>query len=56
MIAPDGNIISTVGDPDFVAQDLSPTIQTNVIPLRDYGAAAPKGVRLVAASLRKLTE
>jgi len=56
MIAPRGNIITTVGDPNFVAQDLSSTIQTDVIPSLDAVAAAPKGVRIVVAGLRKISE
>jgi len=56
FIAPRGNTITYVGDPTSVTQDLLPTIHTNVtLPLWD-ATEAPKGVRFVAAGLRKLSE
>ena len=39
-----------------VSQDLTPTLQLEVIPPLSQAAAAPKGVRFVASGLRKLTE
>ena len=54
--APRGNIISTVNDPSSVAQELPATIHTHVTPPLDAAAAAPKGVRFVAAGMRKLAE
>ena len=61
LVAPRGNIITTTGDQSAitgepVAHDLSPTIQLNVTPPLAFAAAAPKGVRFVAAGLRKLAE
>jgi hypothetical protein len=56
LIATRGSNITNVGDPSSVAQDLPPTIQTDVTPSMDVDAAAPKGVRFVAAGLRKLSE
>jgi len=55
LMAPRRNIITTAGDPSSGAQDLPPTIHADVKPPLDSGATAPKGVRFVAASLRKLT-
>ena len=56
LIAPRGNIITTVGDPNSVAQDLPPTIQTDVSPSLDAAAVAPRGIGFVAAGIRKLSE
>jgi len=56
LMAPRGNIIVAIDVPLLVAQDLLPTIHTDVTPPLDSGAFAPKDVRFVAASLRKLTE
>jgi len=39
-----------------MAQDLLPTIHTDVTPPLRTAAEAPKGVRFVAAGLRKLSE
>ena len=56
LIAPRGNIITLVGDLGSIAQDLSPTILTEVIPQLQEAAAAPKGVPFIAACIRKLTD
>ena len=56
LVAPRGNIITTTGDPASVAHDLSSTIQLDVTSPLAYATEAPKGVRFVAACLRKLAE
>ena len=56
LVAPRGNIITSVGDPTSVAHDLIPTIHTDVTPPLRAEAEAPKGVRFVAVGLRKLSE
>ncbi len=55
-MAPRGNIILSTGDPTSVVENLTPTIETEVVPELMECAAAPKGVRFVAAKIRKLTE
>jgi len=55
LIAPRGNIITSTRDPaGSIAHDLSPTILTEIIPQLQEGAAAPKGMRFIAAGIRKL--
>jgi len=56
LLAPRGNNIFSAGDPNFVVEDLTPTIETDVIPELLESVAAPKGVRFVAAKVRKITE
>ena len=54
--APRGNIITSAGEPSSVAQDLIPTLHTEITPSRTEAAATPKGVKFVAAGIRKLVE
>ena len=56
LLAPRGNNIFSAGDPNFVVEDLTPTIKTDVGPELLESVAAPKGVRFVAAKVRKITE
>jgi hypothetical protein len=39
-----------------VVEDLAPTIETEVVPDLLESVAAPKGVRFIAAKIRKITE
>jgi len=56
MLAPRGNIIFSTGDPNYAVEDLTPAIETDVVPELLESVAAPKGVRFVAAKVRKITE
>jgi hypothetical protein len=47
------DIITTVGDPASVAQDLPPTIHMDVTPPLESATATPNGVRFVAVGLAK---
>ncbi len=53
LIAPRGNIITSVGDPSSIAQDLLPANCTDVIPHLVEVVAASKGVKFIPASIHK---
>ena len=55
MVAPRGDLIFSAGDPLSVVEDLPLTIETDVILKLLESAAAPKGIRFVAARIRKQT-
>jgi hypothetical protein len=55
-MAPRETIIMSAEDPSSVAHDLYPTICTEVTPPLNATAAAFKGVKFIAAWLRKLDE
>jgi hypothetical protein len=55
-MAPRGNIIFSAGDPTLVVEDLTSTIETKVVPDLLKSVAAPKGVRFIAAKVRKIRE
>jgi hypothetical protein len=44
LAAPRGNLIFSAGDPLSVVEDLSPTIETDVIPILLESTADPKGI------------
>jgi hypothetical protein len=56
LIAHVGNIIFSAGDPTSVVEDLPPTIETDVIPDLLQSAIETKGIRFVAANIRRQTE
>ena len=55
-IAPRGNIIFSAGDPTSVVEDLPTTIEDEPLPQLHQATTAPRGIRFIAAKLRKLTE
>jgi hypothetical protein len=55
-MAPRGNIIFSARDPTSVVENLPPTIETEVVPDLQENGAASKGVRFIAAKVRKVTE
>ena len=55
MVARLGFLIFSAGDPLSVVEDLHLTIETDVILKLLESAAAPKGIRFVAARIRKHT-
>ena len=55
LMAPRGNIIFSSGDPESVVEDLTPTIETCVVPDLLDNVDAPKGVHFIAAKVRKIT-
>jgi len=54
LVAPKGNLILFAGDPTSTSRDLPPTLDVEVTPTLAEAARAPKGVRFVADSLRRL--
>ena len=56
LIAMRGTIIFSAGDPTSVVEDLTPTIETDAVLELVQSVAAPKGVRFVAAKVKKITE
>jgi len=52
-MAPRGNIIFSAGDPTSMVEDITPTIETEVVPDLKESVAAPKGVRFIAAKVCK---
>ncbi len=44
------------GDPSSVANELPPTVDTDVIPIGPLSPMSARGVRHVAASIRRLTD
>jgi hypothetical protein len=55
-MAPRGNTIFSAGDPNSSIEDLPPTIEVESLPELHGSTAAPKGIRFIAAKMRKLTE
>jgi len=56
LAAPRGCVIQSPGDPSSVALDLPPTLDLNITPALAEASRAPKGVRFVAAGLRRLQD
>ncbi len=56
LMSPKGNIIFSSGDGASVMEDLSPTTDVDVVPELLKSVAEPKGVRFLAANVRKLTK
>ena len=55
-LAPRGNTIFSARDPTSIVEDLPATIEDEPLPELHQATAAPKGIRFIAAKLRKLTE
>ena len=55
-MAPRGNTIFSAGDPTTIVEDLPATIEEEALPELHESIAAPKGIRVIATKLRKLTE
>ena len=55
-LAPRGNVIFFAGDPATVVDDLPATIEEEPLPELHESTTTPKGIRFIAAKLRKLTE
>jgi len=55
-LAPRENTIFSAGDPTTIIEDLLATIEDQALPELHESTAAPKGIRFIAAKLRKLTE
>jgi len=56
LVASRGNIFLSAGDPTSTSRDLPPTLDVEVTSTLAEAAIAPKGVRLVAAGLRRLQD
>ena len=56
LVALRGNIIQSTGDPSSTALALTPTMDVDVTPALTEAVRAPKGVRFVAAGLRRLRD
>ena len=56
MVATKGNIIQSVGDPSSIALTLTPPMDVEVTPVLSEAVRAPKGVRFIAAGLRRLQD
>ena len=56
LVAPRGNIIQYAGDPSSTVIALTPTMDVEIMPALTEAARAPKGVRFVAARLRRLQD
>ena len=55
-IAPRGNTIFSAGDPASEVEDLPATIEVDPLPNLQECTGAPKGIRFIAAKIRKITE
>jgi hypothetical protein len=56
-LAPRGlNTIFSAGDPTTAVEDLPTAIEEEVIPELHESTAVPKGIRFIAAKLRKVAE
>jgi hypothetical protein len=55
-LAPRGNIIYSAGDPSSTVEDLPSTIDNEELPELHASTAAPKGVRYIAARVRKMMD
>jgi hypothetical protein len=55
-IAPRGNAIYSAGDPTSTVEDLPNTIDDEQLPELHASTAAPKGVRYIAARIRKMRD
>ena len=55
-MAPRGNTVFSAGDPTTTVGDLPATIEEEFLPELHESTTTPKGIRLIAAKLRKLTE
>ncbi len=55
-LAPRGNAIFSAGDPTTIIEDLPATIEDEALLELHETTAAPKGIRFIAANLRKLIE
>ncbi len=56
LVAPRVDIITSAGDTASVATDLPPPLAMDVTPPLQKAAKAPKGVRFVAAGMRRLAD
>ena len=55
-MAPRGNTIFSSGDPSTVVEDLPATIEDDQLPDLLECTGAPKGIRFIAAKIKKLME
>jgi hypothetical protein len=55
-LAPRGNTIYSAGDPSSTVEDLPITIDDEELPEMHASSAAPKGIRYVAARVRKMRD
>jgi len=56
LLAPRGLVITMPGEPSNVSKDLPPTVDTDDIPIGPLSPMSARGVRHVAASIRRLTD
>jgi hypothetical protein len=56
LLAPRGLVIIKPGDPISAAKDLMPTIDMEVVPLGVLSPGSSRGVKHVAAGIRRLTD
>ena len=56
LLAPRGLVITVLGDPSSVAKDLPPTVDTDVLPAGLLSPGSARGVRHIAASMRRLSD
>jgi hypothetical protein len=56
LVAPRGNIIKSASHPSSTALALTPSMDVDVTPALTEAVRAPKGVRFVAAGLRRLRD
>jgi len=56
LLAPRGLVITVPGDPSRVAKDLPPTVDTDVLPAGPLTPGSARGVKHVAAGMRRLSD
>ena len=54
LLAPRGLVIQVPGDPNNVSKDLLPTVDTDVLPTCPISPGSARGVKHIAASMRRL--
>ncbi len=56
LLAPRGLFITIRGDPRIVDKELSPSVDTDVLPLGPLSPGSARGVKHIAAGIRRLSD
>ena len=56
LLAPRGLVIIVSGDPSSIAKDLPPIVGTDVLPAGPLSPGSARGVKHIAAGMRRLSD
>jgi hypothetical protein len=56
QLAPRGLVITLLGDPRSVTKELPPNVDTDVLPPGPLSPGSPRGVKHIAAGIRRLSD